>query len=203
MNLSNRTTKLLIANIVLISLTLQVSAVKPSVEEVLDSATVEQQIEYVLKRSTTYEEYKVIKTVWINELKSNILDSLASSKASIQKRNVRLDENQSIIDSLHSNLESIEARLLKITQEKDSISFFGILVNKTRYNTLVYSLFAILLGLLIMLFVLFKRGYMITNQTKHELSEMKQEFELHRQRTREREERLARRHLDEILKYKK
>lgn len=202
MKLLKNTTKLLTAIVILISLTLEVSAAKPSVEEVLDTATVEQQIEYVLKRSTTYEEYKVIKIVWINELKSNILDTLASSKAGIHKRNMLLDENQSTIDSLHSSLSSIEARLLKVTQEKDAISFLGMLVNKKRYNTLMFSLIAILSGLLIFLFVLFKRGYNITNQTKHDLSEIKQEFDVHRQRTREREERLARRHLDEILKYK-
>jgi hypothetical protein len=60
-----------------------------------------------------------------------------------------------------------------------------------------------LLALLIIILLLYRKNNAVTVQTKQDLLELKNEYEIHRKRALEREEKLARQHLDELNKYKK
>jgi len=194
------TTKLALALLILLNPV--VFAAKVPVERVLDSATVEQQIDYVLKRSTTYEDYKVVKVVWLNKLRKNLLDSLDAGKNGIKKRDILLITREEEVDSLINNLEATNATLIQTTKERDSMSLFGYLVNKSSYNSILFTIIILLATLLVFVFYMFQRSNSTTNATKKELNDLKEDFENHRKKSREREEKMARRHLDEVLKYK-
>lgn len=180
----------------------QAFAAKVPVEEVLDSATVKQQIDYVLLRSTTYEEYKVIKRVWINKLRGNILDSLNLANTELHQRDKALASRGAELDSIHANLSDLKVKLAEVTKEKNSLKVFGILINKATFNTIISTIILGLLATLFFILFMYRRSLKVTNQTKSDLTEIKHEFEEHRKKSREREEKMARRHLDEILKYK-
>lgn len=177
-------------------------AARVPVERVLDTATVEQQIDYVLKRSTTYEDYKVIKSVWVTKLRSNILDSLTLASKAIDQRDKTLLTKAKELNEVTTELIDTKSLLAQATKEKNSLKLAGIVMNKAAYNTLLMSIIIVLLSGLAILFILYKRSLTITNRTKNDLSEIKEEFEAHRKNAREREEKMARRHLDEVLKYK-
>ena len=53
-------------------LTAQENEIKPS----LDNGPIKSQFDYLITKSSTYQDYKVVKTYWLSKLKSNVSDSL-------------------------------------------------------------------------------------------------------------------------------
>lgn len=51
----------------------------------LTEGTVENQFEYVIQKSNNYQDYKVVKKVWLTQLKSHVLDSLEAINKDILK----------------------------------------------------------------------------------------------------------------------
>jgi hypothetical protein len=173
-----------------------------TVKEVLDTASLKQQIDYVIQKSTTYEQYKVIKIEWVNKLRSHILDSLNKSRKQLQLSQNAVSLGQKSIDSIKASLDLTQSQLTKITREKNSIKFLGFYISKLGYNSLMFSIFIALAVMLGIMIFLFRRSNIVAKTIRQEFEELKVEFETHRLRSREREEKMARRHLDEILKYK-
>jgi hypothetical protein len=178
------------------------SAAGSDEKTVVDTGTISQQFKYIVKKSTRYNDYRAIRVVWFNKLQSHVLDTLTNLKSDLKSSQLLIRNQSNEIDSLNAQLIETQEKLDKSTLEKNSISIFGILMPKTAYNSIVWLLIAGLIVLISILFVAYKRGHVITSRTKHELLETKEEFESHRKRAREREEKMARKHLDELLKYK-
>ena len=83
------------------------------------------------------------------------------------------------------------------------MSFLGILVSKATYNVILWTIIAGLLGLLLLFIYKFRRSNILTQIAKSNLSELETEYEDHRRRALEREQRISRQLQDEINRYKK
>ena len=169
----------------------------------LEKGTVEEQFNFIYDKSYTFEIYKSVRIPWFTTLKSHVLDSLKSIKKELRKSERIAQSKDGLLDSLKSELEKTKQDLATVTNEKNSFRLFGILMGKGSYNSLVWLIILTLSGLLALFALLFKRSNSITSQTKTSLSEVKDEFETFRKRSLEREEKMARKHLDELNKYKK
>jgi flagellar biosynthesis/type III secretory pathway M-ring protein FliF/YscJ len=99
-------------------------------------------------------------------------------------------------------MQQTQVQLKNAIQEKNTLKLLGVPMSKQSYNGIVWILILALSVLLVILFLAFKRGHAILKSTRQELNELKDTFEAHRIRAREREEKMARKHLDEVLKYK-
>ena len=104
---------------------------------------------------------------------------------------------------MNKKLEDTTKNLAGVTEEKDSMSFLGILVSKGTYNTILWTVIAGLLGLLLFFIYKFRRSNILTQDAKTALTEVEEEYEDHRRRALEREQRISRQLQDEINKYKK
>jgi len=169
----------------------------------LEKGTVEEQFNFIYDKSYTFEIYKSVRIPWFTTLKSHVLDSLKSIKKELRKSERIAQSKDGLLDSLKSELEKTKQDLATVTNEKNSFRLFGILMGKGSYNSLVWLIILTLSGLLALFALLFKRSNSITSQTKASLTEVKDEFETFRKRSLEREEKMARKHLDEMNKYKK
>ena len=103
-----------------INLFAQESENKPS----LDDGTIEDQFNYVITKSNRYEEYKVVKDVWLKSLKSHVLDTLKVIKQELQETQTLESANRSEIKTLKSELDNTNEKLSMAIEEKDSIKFF-------------------------------------------------------------------------------
>ncbi len=168
----------------------------------IDSGSIKQQFKYVISKSTRYNEYRAVKNEWLYKLQNHISDTISDLKTELNAANHLITSQVQSIDSLSNALGETHASLDQTIKEKNSINIVGIQLNKNLYNIIVWLLISGLAFGLVLLFFIYKHSLVVTVRTKHELLETKEEFETHRQRTREREEKMARRHLDEILKYK-
>ena len=168
----------------------------------LNEGTIDNQFEYVIQKSNNYQDYKVVKKVWLYALKAHTIDSLKA----IQKK---LDDTQTIVDSqvleiseLKTNLSTTKTTLEETNEEKDNMALFGIQMSKGNYNMLMWSIIGGLLALLILFIVKFKNSNSITKQAKKTLAETEEEFEEHRRNALEREQKVRRQLQDEINKHK-
>ena len=83
------------------------------------------------------------------------------------------------------------------------MSFFGILVSKATYNIILWTLITGLLLLLLFFIYKFRNSNILTQEAKTNLAELEVEYEDHRRRALEREQKISRQYQDEINKNKK
>lgn len=171
---------------------------KPMIEK----ETLENQFNFVYDKSYKFEDFKSIRISWFLALKSHVLDSLKNIKKELRKTQNLASAKDSQLDSLKTALEKSKQELTTVTDEKDSFRLLGILLSKIFYNSLVWFIILALTILLLAFVLLFKRSNSVTSQTKASLSELKDEFENFRKRALDREEKMARKHLDEMNKYR-
>lgn len=168
-----------------------------------DKGTIENQFNFVYDQSYTFQIYKSVRIAWYQSLKTHVLDTLKTLKKDLRTTKKLVLARDTQLDSLKSELTKTQENLSTVLKEKNSFRFIGILMSKQAYNSLVWFIIlglAVLLGFFILLF---KRSNSVTSQTNKDLSELKEEFEIFRKRSLEREEKMARKHLDELNKYKK
>ncbi len=168
----------------------------------LRSGSIDNQFEYVIRKSNRYQEYKVVKTNWLYTLKANTLDSLNALNKQLADTEKIVENQEKEIEVLKSNLSETNATLDQTNQEKNSMSLFGLQMTKTGYNALLWSIIAGLLALFLLFVYKFKNSNAITRNAKLALAETEEEFEAHRKRALEREQKVMRRLQDEINKQK-
>lgn len=173
----------------------------------LDSSTINDQFEYVLKKSgnfrgTNGQMYEAVKLSMLLTLKAHTVDSLKT----VHKE---LSDTQAIVQNQTAEISNLKERLLttqndldKTNAEKNSMALFGLQMSKTGYNVLMWSIIAGLMALLIFFIYKFRSSNTITRKAKLALSEIEDEFEEHRKTALEREQKVRRQLQDEINKQK-
>jgi len=168
----------------------------------VDMGSVEDRFNFIIREANTFENSKIVKTWWLTHLKQHVLDTLKSLSGEIKDLHNSVGTKSSKYDSLNVELQNTHEKLTKAISEKDSIAFLGMPMNKHAYNSLLWTIISGLLILLVIFIFMFKRSNYLTVQTKKDLEDLKVEFEAFRKRALEREEKLVRKHHDEMQKYK-
>ncbi|WP_108868266.1 tRNA (guanine-N1)-methyltransferase [Aquimarina aquimarini] len=174
-----------------------------TVTDALKKEKIKGQFDMVIKKSGKYQEYKVVKLIWLNKLKSNTIDSIKTLESKLNTTNQKIDEQKATITNLEESLAKVNGNLTTVTQEKDSISFFGAGLTKSSYKTIMWVIVGVLLALLSFFVYKFKNSNAITLQARKTLAETEAEFEEHRRRALEREQKVMRKLQDEINKQRK
>ena len=173
----------------------------------LDRGSINSQFEFIYKKSGNYradgKKYEVVRTISLDKLRQNVLDSLKGFNSRAAELKSTIAGHEATIASVNKKLEETTNNLAGVTEEKDSMSFLGILVSKVTYNTILWSIIAGLLGLMLFFMYKFRRSNILTQEAKTSLSEVEVEYEDHRRRALEREQKISRQLQDEINKYKK
>ncbi|ADY27845.1 MULTISPECIES: hypothetical protein [Cellulophaga] len=173
----------------------------------LDGGTIDNQFEYVFKKGGNWGaagvKYEIIKITHLTKLRENVLDSLTiygKTKASLKST---INEQEGTIENLNQKLDATTKNLTAITQEKDSMFFLGMQVSKVTYNLILWSIIGGLLTLLLLFIYKFRKSNVLTQEAKTNLAELETEFEDHRRRALEREQKISRQLMDELNKHKK
>jgi len=173
----------------------------------LDSGSIDNQFEYVYKKSGNYradgKKYEVVRTISLDKLRQNVLDTLNAFNKRQSELKGTIAGHETTITGLNKKLAETTNNLASVTEEKDSMSFLGMLVSKITYNTILWSIIAGLLALTLFFMFKFRRSNVLTQEAKSNLSELETEYEDHRRRALEREQKISRQLQDEINKYKK
>ncbi|MDX1315255.1 MAG: tRNA (guanine-N1)-methyltransferase [Eudoraea sp.] len=176
-------------------------------EPSLDRGSIDSQFEYVYQKSGNYradgKRYEVVRTINLDKLRNNVRDTLAAFNKNKAELKATISGNEATIASLNEKLEQTTGNLDRVTEEKDSMSFLGMLISKSSYNLIMWTVIIVLFLMLLLFIYRYRNSNYLTQEAKVRLSEVEQEYEDHRRRALEREQRISRQLQDEILKYKK
>ena len=165
-----------------------------------DSNSIESQFIKVVDKSNSYQKYKVIKKTKIEGLRKNVLDTIEMLELKIATSKDQIGNLKSKIELLTKTLDTTKSKLAASIEEEDKIEAIGLVMKKTTYNTLLWSIITGLLGLLGFLLYKHKNGHEITKNTKLRLTEVESDFDAHRKKTLTNEQLLRRKLQDEINK---
>ncbi|MFS4481490.1 tRNA (guanine-N1)-methyltransferase [Hyunsoonleella sp. 2307UL5-6] len=174
----------------------------------LNNGTIDSQFEFIFRKSgnfkgTNGQPYEAVKTAWLLMLRNHVKDSLKEVRKDLNSTKAIVKTQAKEITELKSNLTKTQTDLDTTNSEKDSMSLFGLQMSKAGYNTLLWSIIAGLLALLVFFIFKFKNSNAVTKKAKHSLSEIEEEFDEHRKTALEREQKVRRQLQDEINKQKK
>ncbi|MEN8227118.1 MAG: hypothetical protein ABFS38_03105 [Bacteroidota bacterium] len=203
MKLINQSFPAILALFCISMITVQSSSAQYVTPAIMDSASLESQLNYVKERTRIYNDFRAIREDIFLKMKKNALDSLNKSKLEIATLNSRLSERNFQIETLNSDLGRTKNERDEAIRNKDNLSFLGIKMNKTVYNTIMWFIVLGLAVVAVILFLLFKRTRIITVQTKKEFDEIQNQYETHKKGSREKYEKLVINHHNEIMKLKR
>ncbi|MBD0776572.1 tRNA (guanine-N1)-methyltransferase [Maribacter sp. ANRC-HE7] len=173
----------------------------------LDKGTIDSQFDYIYKKSGNYradgKRYEVVRIISLDKLRKNVMDTLNMTYKKEAELKATISGHEATISSLNKKLEETTNNLTSVSEEKDSMSFLGMLVSKTTYNFILWSIIGCLLLLFLLFVYKFRRSNTLTQEAKTALAEVETEYEDHRRRALEREQKISRQLQDEINKYKK
>ena len=176
-------------------------------QQTLEDNSIQGQFDVLKRKSTNYNQngkrYEVVRLIELNALQKNILDSIAIANGTISTMKATIAENETEITSLNSKLNETTINLNTITEEKDSMSFFGSMVTKATYKFITWSIILVLVILLALFIYKFRNSNALTQQAKSALVDLEEEYEQHRRRALEREQKISRKLQDELNKNKK
>ena len=135
-------------------------------------------------------------------LKKDVLDTVQSAKKIIASKNIQIAAQEETITTLNENKDANKLKLEDALSKEKSISLFGLHLNKTTYNLVVWSLiFLLIIGMIFYLFK-YRNSHVYTKEAKERLAEVENEFEDYRKKTLINEQKLRRQLQDEINKQK-
>ena len=169
---------------------------------VLDSASLEAQLNYIHENTRVYNDYRAIRDDIFLKLKRNVRDTLNTTKLEIEQVNSRLTERNFQIETLNTDLARVKKEKDEAIRNKDSFSLFGIQMKKALYSLVMWFIILGLAALAVIMVILFRRSFTITKEVKHELQATQEEFEQYRKSAREKYEKLVVSHHSEIMRLK-
>jgi len=190
-------------SIITLFICLTTDAQENNIKQTIDSGTIENQFDYLINKSNRYQEYKVVRRVWLDRLKKAVDDSLNVIQIELKNTKITLSKKEVEINRLSDSLNDSKKNVALLNNEKDSIRFFGTLISKPLYNSILWSIIIVLLIFLLFYILRFNRSNKITKYSNGKFNELEKEFEEHRQRSLEREQQLRRKLQDELNKQKK
>jgi preprotein translocase subunit SecF len=170
--------------------------------EVMDTGSIGEQLNYIHERTLIYENYRAIREDIFQKMRSNTMDTLLAVKENIDELDKLLSGSNAQGDSLNRYLTRTKEELDQTIKNKNSLTFLGIKMSKTLYNTIMWSVIIALGVILILVFLSFSRNRTVTVQTRKDLEDIREEFDNYRTTSRERYEKLVVSHHHEIKKLK-
>ncbi len=174
----------------------------------LDRGTIQSQYDFLYKKGQKWTNpangrvWRSMRVINLNKFKNNVIDTLKQNRQKNLASQQTIAAQKTQIDSLNSQLASINTNLTAVTKEKDNISLIGIQMSKAGYNTILWSIIGLLAAALAFFISKFKKSNTVTVLANKDRTEIELEYEAHRQRALEREQKLRRELQDELNKQK-
>jgi len=150
------------------------------------------QLGQIMRKSETYEGYKVIKTNELLQFKSSMLDSLMSYKSNIATLEIDFATLRGDFESLKAQFEQTQTQLLASQEQNASMSFLGLAVNKKSYNAVIWSFIALLIFSLGILYYRIKHVCAVVKRVKSAYSKIMDEYRTQRHQSVEKQIKLKR-----------
>lgn len=157
-----------------------------------DSLSLENKFKDMMSRYNTYERYKVIPITVLENFWSEVEDTVGNRNTTIDRLQARIDAQQEEIDTLQRRLTAIQSSLQESELKNETIEFLGIPFSKSGYHITVWVIIGILAVICLFVYYLYKRSNRVTTKIRRDFELLKNEFENHKDKSREQQLRLKR-----------
>ncbi|MGC9341779.1 MAG: hypothetical protein ACP5E3_03690 [Bacteroidales bacterium] len=172
------------------------------INSILDTLVIEDQFDYIFERSSRYEQYKVIREVWLNQFMENLEDTVNGLRSDINELESTVNSKDQQISTLENQLTSTQGDLEESIKERNSFDVFGLKIDKVAYNIIMWIIVAALIFILVVVFLLYKRSHAVTRDNIQKYETLQSEYDEFRNNARLKMEKVKREHLNEIMKLK-
>ena len=169
------------------------------IASVADSTDIKGQFEKLYKKSNTYEQNKVISINDFNTLKKNSTDSIRMYKKEATNHLQETNSLKSKLETSITEFTQLKEELTTTQNLQNSINLLGIEVSKKTYSLIMWGVTFCLAIISSILFLKYKRGYLVVSEAKARLKEVQEELEKLRKSGILREQMLG----NELMSYKR
>lgn len=162
--------------------------------------TIENQFLELNNISRNQDQHKLIRRANLDQVRANVADTLSVYKKELHDLKEQFKEHETLKSSLQDSIGMLNTKIKEYENSQNTIGFLGTEFSKTSYNVVVWSLIIVLL---LIVFILFQRLIslnMTTKEAKTRVNEIQEEFDKHRKKALEKEQKLMRQLQDEINK---
>lgn len=178
-------------------------AVANAQEKASITSNIANQFDYILMKSESYQDLKIVKRKVIESLQQDVLGSISKIESELHSSKSVMSQQQNQISSLQNKLAATSAALSEYTNEGPKVTFLGIEFDQHVFATL----FAVILFgsvIAVLFFALrYKKSNAVTAHSKSLLAELEEEYQNYKQKSIEREQKISRLLQDEINRQKK
>lgn len=164
----------------------------------LNSGTISSQFDYLNSISSNYQDYKVVKKVHLDKIRQNVSDSLDVFKKELVSFKQDLKVKEGEISDLQAQMSNLREQLESTERAMDRFSFLGIPIQKSAYNSLMWTIVALLTGAFLFFLYKYSQSHKVISKARKDLEETRVEFDQHRKNTLERERKLKRELVDAL-----
>ena len=164
--------------------------------------TLEGVFQQLTDRSGAWQNFKMLDRGKLAAFQRSMTDSINGVRSQLVAEKQKVKENEATIKELNDKITEIQAALDQTKDQKDSVSFFGALVSKGLYNTIMWGIVLALASLLVLYIYKFSNGNVVTKKSINDLNELQEEYENYRKAAIEREQKVRRQLQDEINKHR-
>lgn len=172
-----------------------------SVEEAKPT-TLEGVFQQLIDRSGAWQNFKMLDRGKLAAFQRSMTDSINGVRSQLVAEKQKVKENEATIKELNDKITEIQAALDQTKDQKDSVNFFGLLISKGLYNTIMWGIVLALASLLVLYIYKFSNGNVVTKKSINDLNELQEEYENYRKAAIEREQKVRRQLQDEINKHR-
>ena len=164
--------------------------------------TLEGVFQQLIDRSGAWQNFKMLDRGKLAAFQRSMTDSINGVRSQLVAEKQKVKENEATIKELNDKITEIQAALDQTKDQKDSVGFFGALVSKGLYNTIMWGIVLALASLLVLYIYKFSNGNVVTKKSINDLNELQEEYENYRKAAIEREQKVRRQLQDEINKHR-
>ena len=166
----------------------------------LTSGTIDSQFIYLYAISKTLNGFEHVRQANLERIRQNVADSIKALTKEISDLKSNQDHQQATVQAMTDSLSQARTELQAAQKEKDSFSFAGISMQKSTYSLAMWGIVILLAALLAFYIYRYNQSHLITNETRKSIEELREEFDQHRKRAMEKEQKLKRQLQDELNK---
>ena len=187
----------------LISFTVIKATGQTTMPNELTTSTIQEQIKYIEDHTRIYENYRAIREDMFRKINRNVIDTLMTEKARITGLQLLTSDLNHKADSLNTLLDTTRINLEQAITTKNNIRVLGVELNKVTYNAIMWTVIGLLIFILVIGFLIFRRNLVVLLRTSKDLKELKDEFAAYRQTSRIAREKVEMDYFRELQKLKK
>ncbi|MGW8123944.1 hypothetical protein ACV07N_14895 [Roseivirga echinicomitans] len=134
------------------------------------------QWEELIKSSETYLDKKIIRITKLSEYREVLGDSLSNYTHTIEELKGEKDKVAVELSALKQELDAVKAELMSSEKLNDNMSLFGMLLSKSLYSIIVWSIIGLLIVVIIFMMARVKRVYKSAKRIKSSFTQVSEDF---------------------------